>query len=52
MYIELSPIQIRLQEAMKCRTEFIEILGYDSSYDENNPDKNINWKVYHTWCWY
>jgi hypothetical protein len=50
MYIELSPIQIRLQEAIKCRTEFLEILGYDSSYDENNLDKNINWKVYHTWC--
>jgi hypothetical protein len=50
MYIELSPIQIRLQEAIKCRTEFIEILGYDSSFDENNLDKNINWKAYHTWC--
>ncbi|UJR22979.1 hypothetical protein I4U23_026006 [Adineta vaga] len=50
MYIELSPIQIRLQEAIKCRTEFIEILGYDSSYDETNQDKNLNWKAYYTWC--
>ncbi|CAF1521161.1 unnamed protein product [Adineta ricciae] len=50
MYIELSPIQIRLQEAIKCRTEFIEILGYDSSFDETNQDKNLNWKAYYTWC--
>ncbi|CAF1129590.1 unnamed protein product [Adineta steineri] len=47
MYIELSPIQIRLQETIKCRSEFIEILGYDSSLDDS---KNLNWKGYHTWC--
>ncbi|CAF4281715.1 unnamed protein product [Rotaria sp. Silwood2] len=50
MYIELSPIQIQLQEAIKCRGEYIEIFGYDPSFNENNVDKNNNWKEYHTWC--
>lgn len=50
MYIELAPLQIRLQEAIKCRTEFIEILGYDSAFDETSQDKNLNWKAYYTWC--
>jgi hypothetical protein len=50
MYIELSPVQIHLQEAFKCRSEYLEIFGYDSTFDENNSDKNHNWKGYHTWC--
>ncbi|CAF0948702.1 unnamed protein product [Rotaria sp. Silwood1] len=50
MYIELSPIQIHLQEAIKCRGEYIEIFGYDPSLNENNINKNNNWKEYHTWC--
>jgi len=50
MYIELTPIQIHLQEAFKCRSEYIEILGYDSSDNMNNINENSNWKVYHVWC--
>ncbi|CAF0789143.1 unnamed protein product [Rotaria sordida] len=50
MYIELSPIQVHLQEAIKCRGEYIEIFGYDPSFNENNINKNNNWKEYHTWC--
>ncbi len=46
MYIELSPIQIHLQDAYKCRAEYIEIFGYDSS----DPKDNNIWKAYHTWC--
>jgi hypothetical protein len=47
MYIELSPIQIHLQDAIKCRSEYIEIFGYDSS---DNKNENSIWKAYHTWC--
>jgi hypothetical protein len=50
MYIELSPVQIHLQDAYKCRAEYLEIFGYDSAFDENNFDKNHNWKAYHIWC--
>jgi hypothetical protein len=52
MYIELSPIEIHLQEAIKCRSEYIEIFGYNSLSDDNNLDKNTDnkWKAYHTWC--
>ena len=46
MYIELSPIQIQLQDAYKCRAEYLEIFGYDSS----DPKDNNIWKAYHTWC--
>ncbi len=49
MYIELSAIQVHLQDAYKCRAEYLEIFGYDSSDSKNNNDKNI-WKAYHTWC--
>lgn len=45
MYIEISPIQIHLQEAIKCRSEYIEIFGYDLSDNKNNI-----WKEYYTWC--
>jgi hypothetical protein len=56
--IELAPIQIRLQEAMKCRSEYLEVLGYLNS-PSNNPSSDDtvsdrstknNWKLYHTWC--
>ncbi|CAF2808394.1 unnamed protein product [Rotaria sp. Silwood2] len=58
MYIELAPIQIRLHEAIKCRSEYLEIFGYINSQSNNSfPDdmvsnknsKNI-WKSYYTWC--
>jgi hypothetical protein len=58
MYIELAPIQMRLQEAMKCRSEYLEIFGYlnsiatNVSSDDAVSDKNSKnmWKSYHTWC--
>lgn len=50
MFIEISPIQVHLQEAIKCRGEYIEIFGYNSKFDENAIDKSDNWKEYHTWC--
>jgi hypothetical protein len=58
MYIELAPIQIRLQEAIKCRSEYLEIFGYlnsltnNSSFDDTKSNKNTEarWKSYHTWC--
>jgi hypothetical protein len=58
MYIELAPIQIRLQDAIKCRSEYLEIFGYLNSGSNNSSsvditsDKNSNtiWKSYHTWC--
>lgn len=49
MYIELSVIQIHLQEAIRCRAEYIEVFGYDSS-DQKNTNENNVWKSYHTWC--
>ncbi|CAF2074473.1 unnamed protein product [Rotaria magnacalcarata] len=58
MYIELAPIQIHLQEASKCRSEYLEIFGYinpltNNSVSEkrtsNKNAKNI-WKSYYTWC--
>lgn len=53
MYIELAPTQIRLQDAIKCRSEYLEIFGYLSPLSNNSiSDKNSNtiWKSYHTWC--
>ncbi|CAF2181410.1 unnamed protein product [Rotaria magnacalcarata] len=50
MYIEISPIQVHLQEAIKCRGEYIEILGYNHATDHSNIGKSDNWKEYHTWC--
>lgn len=58
MYIELAPIQIRLQEAIKCRSEYLEIFGYinsmsnNSSSDDTISSKNSRniWKSYYTWC--
>ena len=58
MYIELTPIQIRLQDAIKCRSEYLEIFGYlnsltnNSSYDNavSSKDSKAIWKSYHTWC--
>ena len=59
MFIELAPIEMRLQEAMKCRSEYLEIFGYlnsqsanSSSDDLNGVDRTSNnvWKSYHTWC--
>ncbi len=58
MYIELAPIQIRLQEAIKCRSEYLEIFGYlnsatnNSSFNDitSNRDSKTIWKSYHTWC--
>ncbi len=50
MYIELSPIQIQLQDAIKCRSEYIEIFGYDSSNDQKNINEENNWKAFHIWC--
>jgi hypothetical protein len=45
MYIELSPIHIHLQDGIKCRSEYLEIFGYNSSSENNNM-----WKEYYTWC--
>ena len=57
MYIELTPIQIRLQDAIKCRSEYLEVFGYlnpstNNSYDNtvSNKDSKAIWKSYHTWC--
>ncbi|CAF4325542.1 unnamed protein product [Rotaria socialis] len=50
MYIEISPIQVHLQEAIKCRGEYIEVLGYNQPTDDNSIGKSDNWKEYHTWC--
>jgi hypothetical protein len=58
MFIELAPIQIRLQDAIKCRSEYLEIFGYlnsltnNSSYDNSvsTKDSKAIWKSYHTWC--
>ena len=58
MYIELTPVQLRLQEAMKCRSEYIEIFGYINSISSNTSSDGIQsdktsrdvWKSYHTWC--
>lgn len=54
MFIELTPIEIQLQEALKCRSEYLEIFGYDSSSEETHHgrSKNTVWKSYHTWCGY
>lgn len=58
MYIELAPIHINLQDAFKCRSEYLEIFGYinplmNNSYSDdtisNKNSKNI-WKSYFTWC--
>ena len=59
MNLEVTPIQIRLQEAVKCRSEYLEIFGYinsvstNSSSDEmSSSDRNAQniWKSYQTWC--
>ncbi len=53
MYIELAPIHIRLQEASKCRSEYLEIFGYLNSISNNTISEktsNTIWKSYHTWC--
>ncbi|CAF0880388.1 unnamed protein product [Adineta steineri] len=58
MYIELTPIQIKLQEAFKCRSEYLEVFGYLNSIANNSisdntiSDRNSNqvWKSYQTWC--
>lgn len=57
MYIELTPIQIRLQDAVKCRSEYLEIFGYingltnnSSSHLTSSKDSKAIWKSYHTWC--
>lgn len=58
MYIELAPIHIRLQDAIKCRSEYLEIFGYlnaltnNSIYDDAAPNRDSKaiWKSYHTWC--
>jgi len=58
MFIELAPIEIRLQDAIKCRSEYLEIFGYlnsvtnSSLYDDTLPNKDSQniWKSYHTWC--
>ena len=58
MYIELAPIQIRLQDALKCRSEYLEIFGYLNSMTTNSSgddtssykDSKMIWKSYHTWC--
>ena len=58
MYIELAPIEIRLQEAIKCRSEYLEVFGYintasNSSFSDDitshRNSKNV-WKSYYTWC--
>lgn len=49
MYIELSAIQVQLQEAITCRSEYLEIFGYDSS-DQRTTNENNIWKSYYTWC--
>ena len=50
MFIELSPIQIQLQDAFKCRSEYIEVFGYDSSNEKVDRNDNHFWKSYHLWC--
>jgi hypothetical protein len=59
MYIELAPIQLRLQEAVKCRSEYLEVFGYlnaaspnVSTIDDGHSDRNGKniWKSYYTWC--
>lgn len=58
MYIELVPIQLRLVDAMKCRSEYLEIFGYlnsfasNSSEDETRSDRTNKqeWKSCHVWC--
>lgn len=58
MFIELAPIEIRLQDAIKCRSEYLEIFGYlnsatnSSSFDDtvSSKDSQTIWKSYHTWC--
>lgn len=50
MFIELSPIQIQLQDAFRCRSEYIEIFGYDPSTDKPDQNDNHFWKSYHLWC--
>ncbi|UJR25937.1 hypothetical protein I4U23_007285 [Adineta vaga] len=58
MYIELSPVHINLQDAYKCRSEYLEIFGYLNSISTNSTsDKSVSekysqpiWKSYHTWC--
>lgn len=52
MFIELTPIEIHLQETLKCRSDYLEIFGYDSSSEETHSGRNRNpiWKSYHTWC--
>lgn len=48
MFIEVSPIQVQLQDAVKCRSEYLDIFGYDSTPTEKNA--NTIWKSYQTWC--
>ena len=48
MFIEVSPIQVQLQDAVKCRSEYLDIFGYDSAPNEKNT--NTIWKSYQTWC--
>ena len=48
MFIEVSPIQVQLQDAVKCRSEYLDIFGYDSTPNEKNT--NTIWKSYQTWC--
>jgi hypothetical protein len=48
MFIEVSPIQVHLQDAVKCRSEYLDIFGYDSAPNEKNT--NTIWKSYQTWC--
>ena len=57
MYIELTPIQVRLQDTIKCRSEYLEIFGYinglynnSSSNSVSNKDSKAIWKSYHLWC--
>lgn len=52
MFIELTPIEVHLQETLKCRSDYLEILGYDSMSDETNSGRipTTNWKWFHTWC--
>lgn len=57
MYIELTPIQVRLQDTNKCRSEYLEIFGYINGLNGNsssnsvlNKDSKEIWKSYHLWC--
>ena len=52
MFIELTPIEIHLQETLKCRSDYLEIFGYDASSEETHSGRHRNpiWKSYQTWC--